>query len=201
MASFKQDRFRYCASAAQIWFQTSIVHLAAIEKKKKKLNETNEGHKVLLPMKGTMEMNQALIEQGNLFACNWRSTVTDGRCKYHTSNAVGIRCRTCEKMATSTSWMNHYSMTILRIGCEINARKVELCTIGQHNTIRTSMTTCTQARDIALHRRQWRDCATPHDAHSTEHSHWAPCTVSHSHLDLIHTFGSSLSLAFSHSSA
>ena len=31
MASFEQDRFRYCASAAQTWFQTSIVYLAAIE--------------------------------------------------------------------------------------------------------------------------------------------------------------------------
>ena len=48
-------------------------------KKKKKLNETNDGHKVLLHggvgkvlgellilMKVTMEMNQVLIEQGNL---------------------------------------------------------------------------------------------------------------------------------------
>ena len=50
------------------------------KKKKKKLNETNDGHKVLLlhggvgkvlgglliPMKVTMELNQVLIEQGNL---------------------------------------------------------------------------------------------------------------------------------------
>ena len=51
------------------------------QKKKKKLNETNDGHKVLLlhggvgkvlgglliPMKVSMEMNLVLIEQGNLF--------------------------------------------------------------------------------------------------------------------------------------
>ena len=50
------------------------------KKKKEKLNETNDGHKVLLlhggvgkvlgglliPMKVTMEMNQVLIEQGDL---------------------------------------------------------------------------------------------------------------------------------------
>ena len=81
MASFEQDRFRYCASAAQILLQTSIVCLAAIERRKKKLNETNDGHQVLLllhggvgkvlggliiPTKVTMEMNQVLIEQGDL---------------------------------------------------------------------------------------------------------------------------------------
>ena len=81
MASFEQDRFRHYANSAQIWLQTSIVYLAAIDwKKKKKLNETNDGHKVLvlhggvgkvlggllIPMNVTMEMNQVLIEQGKL---------------------------------------------------------------------------------------------------------------------------------------
>ena len=105
-------------------------------KKKKTLNESNDGQKVLLllhggvgkvlgglliPLKFTMEMNQVLIEQGNLlykyleqffkawfswvhlFCYRWivyswrRSTVTDGECKYHTSNDVFLRCRTCAK--------------------------------------------------------------------------------------------------------
>ena len=37
-------------------------------------------------------------------------------CKYHTSNAVGIRCKTCEKMVAGESWMNYYSITKMRIG-------------------------------------------------------------------------------------
>ena len=49
------------------------------------------------------------------------------------------------KMATGKSWMNYYSMTTMRIGCEIKARKVELCSSGQHSTIRTPITTCTLA--------------------------------------------------------
>ena len=61
-------------------FKQALSTLQQLKKKKKKLNETNDGHKVLLlhggvgkvlggllfPMKVTMEMNQVLIEQGDL---------------------------------------------------------------------------------------------------------------------------------------
>ena len=126
VAYFKQDRFQYCASGAQTWLETSFVYFAAIETKKKDLDkrprtlaEINNGHRVLLllhggvgkvhgglliPMKVTMEMNQVLIEHGDLLYkylehffkawCSWihlfcnrwivyswlRSTVTDGVC-------------------------------------------------------------------------------------------------------------------------
>ena len=110
-------------------------------KKKKELAEINNGHRVLLlhggvgkvlggllvPMKVTMEMNQVLIEQGDLLykyleqvfkawfswvpslcyrwiVYNWRrSTVTAGVCKYHTSNDVFSRCKSVHKMATEKS--------------------------------------------------------------------------------------------------
>ena len=39
--NFKQDRFQYCASGAQTWFLTSIVHLAAIETKRRRSSQTS----------------------------------------------------------------------------------------------------------------------------------------------------------------
>ena len=62
-------------------FKQALSTLQQLKQKKKKLNETNDGHTVLLllhggvgkvlgglliPMKVTMEMNQVLIEQGDL---------------------------------------------------------------------------------------------------------------------------------------
>ena len=107
-------------------------------KRLRTLAEINNGHRVLLlhggvgkvhgglliPMKVTMEINQVLIEQGDLlhkyleqffwawfsriqlFCYRWivyswrRSTVTDGGCKYNTSNDMFSRCKSVHKMAT-----------------------------------------------------------------------------------------------------
>ena len=163
-----------------------------------------------------MEMNQVLIEQSNLFfkwleqyfkawfswihllSYSWivyswqRSTVTDGECKLHASNAAGIRCKTCEKMATSISGKNYYSMTTMRIGYEKTDRKVELCTSGEHSTIRTSMTTCTLAWHCTTQTSMttcmlaWlRTMHTPLNTSTERHAQF-----SDSHLDLIHTIGS-----------
>ena len=78
---FKQDRFQYCASAAQIWLQTSICLPCSNWKRKMELKEINNGHRVLLllhggvgkvpgglliPLKVTMEMNQVLTERCDL---------------------------------------------------------------------------------------------------------------------------------------
>ena len=123
-----------CQYGTDLWLQTSIVYLAAIERRRRKLNETNDGHRVLLllhggvgkvldglliPMKVTMEMKPSTdrtgrpviqvfgtILQGMIFLnsitllqmdrlqltavyCNRR------RCKYHTSNDVFPRCKSC----------------------------------------------------------------------------------------------------------
>ena len=103
--------------------------------RQKELKEINNGHRVhlflphggvgkvlgglLIPMIVTMEINQVLIEQGDLlykylgtslqgmiFLNSFTllqmdplqltaSTVTDGECKYHTSNDMFPRCKTC----------------------------------------------------------------------------------------------------------
>ena len=120
----------------------------------------------------------------HLLCYNWivyswrRSTVNDGVCKYHTSNAVGIRCKTCEKMATSKSWMNCYSMTTMRIGYEVESQKSGIMYkwATQHDTnandnIHACVTLYYTDVNDDMH-----DCVTPHDAHSTDHIHWAPCT-------------------------
>ena len=56
-------------------------------------------------------------------AQRFRLAVGSSTCKYNTSNAAGIRCKTCEKMATGKGWMNCYSMTTTRIGCEVKSQK------------------------------------------------------------------------------
>ena len=124
-----------CQCSAYLTSNKHCLPCSNWKKKKKKLNETIDGHRVLLlhggvgkvlgrfliPMKVTMEMNQVLIEQGDLlykyleqffkawfswihlFCYRWivyswrRSTVTDGVCKYHTSNDVFLRCKKCAK--------------------------------------------------------------------------------------------------------
>ena len=111
---------------------------------------------------------------------SWRrSTVTDRVCKYHTSNAAGIRCKTCEKMATGTSWMNCCSMTTMRIGHEVKSQKswiIYKWTTQYDTDADDNVYDC-----VTLHDTDANDdihaCVTPHDAHSTEHIHWAPCTV------------------------
>ena len=50
-----------------------------------------------------------------------------GTSNYYTSNAAEIRCKTCEQMDTSKNWMNYYSITTMRIGCEINIAPEESC--------------------------------------------------------------------------
>ena len=181
---------------------------------------------LLISMKVTMEMNQVLIEQSNLFfkwleqyfqgmiflefiyfltvgsfTADSGSTVTDGECKLHASNAAGIRCKTCEKMATSISGKNYYSMTTMRIGYEKTDRKVELCTSGEHSTIRTSIDNmyacvtrhCTDVND------DMHACVTPHDATL----HWThPLSAMHSSQIVIlissTQLAQDLSLAFSY---
>ena len=113
------------------------------KRKKKELDEINNGYTVLLllhggvgkvhgglfiPLKVTMEMNQVLIERCDLlykyleqFFWAWfswihllcyrwivyswrRSTVTDGVCKYHTSNDEFPRYKTCAKITTGKNY-------------------------------------------------------------------------------------------------
>ena len=114
---------------------------------------------------------------------NWKITILGKSsyffCKYHTSNAVGTRCKTSEKMATGKSWMNYYSMTTMRIGCEVKSQKsgITYKWATQHDTdVNDIIYTCVTLRYTDVND-DMHDCATPHDAHSTEHSHWAPCTV------------------------
>ena len=78
-------------------------------------------------------MNQVLTEQGDLLykyleqffrawfswihllcyrwiVYSWRrSTVTDGRCKYNTSNDVFSRCKSVHKMATGKKWRSNHT--------------------------------------------------------------------------------------------
>ena len=98
----------------------------------------------VIPMKVTMEMNQVLTEQGDLlykylelFFREWfswvqllcyrwivhswrRSTVTDGWCKYNTSNDVFSRCNSVHKMATGKKWRStHTAWQQVKIGTKM----------------------------------------------------------------------------------
>ena len=142
-----------CQWSTDLTSRKRCLHCSNWNKKKKELYKRprtlaviNNGHRVLLLhggvgkvhggpfvlMKVTMEMNQVLIEQGDLlYKCleqffkawiswihlpcyrwivyNWRrSTVTDRMCKYHTSNAVA---RVCIKWLQGKVTINSYSMT------------------------------------------------------------------------------------------
>ena len=107
---------------------------------------------------------------------------TSSSCKYHTSNAAGIRCKTCEKMATGKSWMNCFSMTTVSIVYEVESQKSGIIYkwTTQHDTdandkIHVCVTFYYTDDCVTLHdadvNDDMNDCVTPHDAHSTEHIH------------------------------
>ena len=94
-------------------------------------------------------------------------------CKYYTSNAAGIRWKTCEKMATGKSWMNYYSMTTMRIEYEVKDQKsgiMKKWTTKHDTDANDDIHACVTFYYTDVNENM-NACVTPHNAHSTEHIH------------------------------
>ena len=188
------------------------------KKKKKKLNETKDGHRVLLlllhvgggkvlgglliSMKVTMEMNQVLIEQGDLFGtilqgmiflnsftllqmdrlqltavyCNRRG-VWIPHLKWRISSVQNV----CTKYLQVKFMMNCYSMTTRwEFGHEVTSgwqsttrMPVATFMLAWHSTIRTSMTSFMIA---------WlRTMRTPATTSTERRAHFLRCLHLHTH--------------------
>ena len=201
VVSFKQDRLQYCANSADL---TSNKHCLPCSnwKKKKELYKRPQTLAEINKRTQSSSSSSWWSWQGSWWTpYSYESHHGDEPSTDWTGQPViqvigtnlqgliflnsftllqlDLRCKTCEKMATSKSWMNCYGMTTVRIGYEIKHQKswIMYKWATQDDTdANDNMYACvtlhyTDAND------DMHDCVTPHDAHSTEHIHWAPCTV------------------------
>ena len=155
---------------------------------------------LLIPMKVTMEMNQVLIEQGDLFykyletiledmiflnllcyrwiVYSWRrSTVTDGGRNTTPQMTCFRRARVCTKWLTGKSDDELVQSDNMRIGTRIGKFKLWI----EHDCLVTQRDADTNDNTydcLVLHDTDTTDnihhCVALHDANTNDHFHWHP---------------------------
>ena len=191
---------------------------------KKELAEINNGHRVLLLhggvgkvlggllnlVKVTMEMDQVLIEQGDLLykyleqffkawfswihllcyrwiVYSWRrSTVTDGWCKYNISNDPFSRCKCATIWLQMKLTMTEYNLTTsAQVDCEIQK---ELYLVGTGNKLHVEIGTNSGKLRIG------HECVvTKHDADANDNIF--DCVALHDASTNDHFFDTHMSVA------
>ena len=142
-------------------------------------------------MKVTAEINQVLIEQGDLLykylekffrAWFWRrSTVTDGVCEYHTSNDVFSRCKSVHKNGNKekwcwidTAWQQDENWDT-KWEIQKNGKfRIVYGLVTKHDAdANDNINDCVTLHDADVND-NINDCVALHDAYTTGHFHWHP---------------------------
>ena len=146
-------------------------------------------------MKVTMEMNQVLIEQGDL-VYKYLETILQGmiflnsltllqmdrlqltavysnrRCKYHTSNDEFSRCKSVHKMATGKTaheLIQHDNK--MRIGTQSGKSRIVYGLVTKHDAnANDNIHACVTLHDADVNDNIY-DCVALHDAYTTDHFH------------------------------